>query len=45
MRMYVGTYTRPAPYLAETNGKGLYVFDYDERLGGSFAGPGGDRHR
>jgi len=29
-KLYVGTYTRPAPYLAETNGNGLYVLDYDE---------------
>ncbi len=33
MRMYIGTYTRPAPYLAETNGKGLYVFDFDRDSG------------
>lgn len=33
MKMYVGTYTRPAPYLADTNGKGLYVYDYDEGSG------------
>lgn len=33
MKLYVGTYTRPAPYLAETNGKGLYVLDYDETSG------------
>jgi len=33
MKLYVGTYTRPAPYLAETNGKGLYVLDYDEASG------------
>jgi len=32
-KLYVGTYTRPAPYLAETNGKGLYVYDYDEDSG------------
>jgi 6-phosphogluconolactonase len=32
-RLYVGTYTRPAPYLAETNGEGLYVLDYDEASG------------
>ena len=34
MKLYVGTYTRPAPYLAETNGKGLYVLHYDEASGG-----------
>lgn len=28
-RIYVGTYTRPAPYLAQTNGEGLYIADYD----------------
>ena len=33
MKLYVGTYTRPAPYLADTNGKGLYVLDYDEASG------------
>jgi 6-phosphogluconolactonase len=33
MKLYVGTYTRPAPYLATTNGKGLYVLDYDEASG------------
>ena len=32
-KLYVGTYTRPAPYLAETNGQGLYVLDYDEDTG------------
>ena len=32
-RLYVGTYTRPAPYLATTNGEGLYVLDYDEASG------------
>jgi 6-phosphogluconolactonase len=33
MKLYVGTYTRPAPYLAETNGKGLYVLHYEETSG------------
>ncbi len=33
MKLYVGTYTRPAPYLADTNGKGLYVLDYDVASG------------
>jgi 6-phosphogluconolactonase len=33
MKLYVGTYTRPAPYLADTNGKGLYALDYDEEMG------------
>jgi 6-phosphogluconolactonase len=33
-RLYVGTYTRPAPYLAHANGKGLYVLDYDSDTGG-----------
>lgn len=32
-KLYVGTYTRPAPYLAATNGKGLYVYDYDAASG------------
>jgi 6-phosphogluconolactonase len=29
MKLYVGTFTRPADYLAASNGEGLYVFDYD----------------
>ncbi|MFN8621732.1 MAG: lactonase family protein [Chloroflexota bacterium] len=33
MKLYVGTYTRPAPYLAATNGKGLYVCEVDEATG------------
>ncbi|MFN8520066.1 MAG: lactonase family protein [Chloroflexota bacterium] len=33
MRLYVGTYTRPAPYLATTNGRGLYVYDLDPATG------------
>lgn len=33
MKLYVGTYSRPAPYLASTNGKGLYVCDYDPATG------------
>ena len=32
-RLYVGTYTRPAPYLAEANGDGLYVLDYEAASG------------
>ncbi len=33
MRLYVGTYTRPAPYLAATNGRGLHVHDFDPETG------------
>ncbi len=33
MKLYVGTYTRPAPYLAAANGKGLSVCDYDVASG------------
>jgi len=33
MRLYVGTYTRPAPYLEATNGRGLYVYDLDPGTG------------
>ncbi|MEZ4595728.1 MAG: lactonase family protein [Chloroflexota bacterium] len=33
MRLYVGTYTRPAPYLATTNGKGLHVYDFEPTTG------------
>lgn len=33
MKLYVGTYTRPAPYIAAANGKGLYVLDFDEAAG------------
>ncbi len=33
MRLYVGTYTRPAPYLATTNGKGIHVYDLDPGTG------------
>lgn len=33
MQLYVGTYTRPAPYLASTNGKGLVVYDFDPAVG------------
>jgi 6-phosphogluconolactonase len=33
MKLYVGTYTRPAPYLATTNGKGIYVCDVDPATG------------
>jgi 6-phosphogluconolactonase len=31
--LYVGTYTRPAPYLATTNGKGIYVYNFDTATG------------
>jgi 6-phosphogluconolactonase len=31
--LYVGTYTRPAPYLEETNGEGIYVFRFDPATG------------
>jgi 6-phosphogluconolactonase len=31
--LYAGTYTRPAPYLAQTNGKGIYVFRFDPASG------------
>jgi 6-phosphogluconolactonase len=34
MRLYVGTYTRPGPFLAAANGRGLYVLDFDEATGG-----------
>ncbi|MBI9104454.1 MAG: lactonase family protein [Spirochaetales bacterium] len=27
--LYVGTFTRPAPYLEETNGEGIYIYRYD----------------
>jgi len=33
MKLYVGTYTRPAPYLASANGRGLYILDFDETAG------------
>ena len=33
MKLYIGTYSRPAPYLASTNGKGLYVADVDPVTG------------
>ena len=33
MRLYVGTYTRPAPYLGATNGKGIYACDVDPATG------------
>lgn len=33
MKLYVGTYSRPAPYLASTNGKGIHVCDYDPPTG------------
>jgi 6-phosphogluconolactonase len=32
-RLYVGTYTRPAPYLAQTRGKGLHVLEFDSATG------------
>ncbi|MHB8626487.1 MAG: lactonase family protein [Aggregatilineales bacterium] len=31
--LYVGTYTRPAPYLNTTNGKGIYVYEFDRETG------------
>jgi 6-phosphogluconolactonase len=31
--LYVGTYTRPAPYLASTNGKGIYVYSLNRDTG------------
>lgn len=31
--LYVGTYSRPAPYLAATNGKGIYVYTFDAATG------------
>src|SRR5258708_2764867 len=31
--LYVGTYTRPAPYLDATNGKGIYVYEFDTTTG------------
>ncbi len=31
--LYVGTYTRPAPYLAATNGDGIYIFQFDSDTG------------
>ncbi|MDC7226830.1 MAG: lactonase family protein [Spirochaetales bacterium] len=27
--LYVGTFTRPAPYLGETNGEGIYCYEFD----------------
>ncbi len=33
MQLYVGSYTRPGPYLENTNGKGLYVYDFDAITG------------
>ena len=45
MKLYVGTYTRPAPYLASTNGRGIYVLDYDEGAGNAGDAPGGHGHR
>ena len=45
MKLYVGTYTRPAPYLASTNGKGLYVLDFDPATGTLTLDAGGPRHR
>jgi hypothetical protein len=29
VRLYVGTFTQPVPYIATANGEGLYVFAYD----------------
>lgn len=31
--MYVGTFTRPAAYLLETNGKGIYSFEFNSATG------------
>lgn len=31
--LYVGTYTRPAPYLEDTNGEGIYVYNFDSMTG------------
>src|SRR5258706_6116507 len=31
--LYIGTYTRPAPYLAGANGKGIYVYSLDPATG------------
>lgn len=31
--LYVGTYTRPAPYLSTTNGQGIYVYSVDPANG------------
>jgi len=31
--LYVGTYTRPAPYLGTTNGEGIYIFKFDSSTG------------
>jgi 6-phosphogluconolactonase len=33
MRLYVGTYTRPADHLTTFNGRGLYVYDLDPTTG------------
>ena len=31
--LYAGTYTRPSPYLEATNGKGIYVYEFDVQSG------------
>ncbi len=31
--LYVGTFTRPAPYVDATNGKGIYVYEFDTSTG------------
>lgn len=31
--LYVGTFTRPAPYLKETHGQGIYVYDFNADTG------------
>src|SRR5258708_52570 len=31
--LYVGTFTRPAPYLDATNGRGIYVYEIDTSTG------------
>src|SRR5258708_9295689 len=31
--LYAGTYTRPLPYHAATNGKGIYVYEFDSDTG------------
>src|SRR3954466_12148626 len=31
--LYVGTYTRPAPYLKTTNGQGIYVYSVNPSTG------------
>jgi len=31
--LYIGTYTRPAPYIASSNGKGIYVYELNQDTG------------